>query len=102
MHWAAIVFGWPAALSSIVLSTVGLVIRWPMFVAVGAVVGLPFMFYLFMTPRFWLVALTAAPCHLCAALALARGRVILAWLLFLPAPLLTWYVAAAVSGVAYP
>jgi len=95
---AAIVFGWPAALTSILLSGAGLVFRRPAFVWVGAIVGLPFMFYLFLTPRFWLLAAVAAPCHFAAALALARRSALLAWLFFIPTPSVATYVAAAIAG----
>lgn len=95
MHWAAIVFGWPAAFTAVLVSTAGLVVRFPALVAVGAVVGFPFMYYLFATPRFWQAAAIAAPCHFAAAMALAIQRPLLAWALFAPTPALTWYVAIA-------
>jgi len=96
MHWAAIVFGWPAAFTAVALSAVGLVIRRPALVWAGAGVGLPFMLYLLGAPRFWFLPAAAAPCHFAAASALARGSARLAWLLFLPTPLLTGYVLAVV------
>jgi hypothetical protein len=99
MHWAAIVFGWPGALSSIALSIIGLLLRRPVLVVMGAVVGLPFMLYLFATPRFWAFAAIAAQCHLGAGVALWKGRALVAWLLFIPTPLLTSYVAAVVIGL---
>lgn len=98
MHWSAIVFGWPAAVTSIVLSTFGLLLRRPLLVWIGAFVGLPFMLYLFGTPRFWLFAAVAAPCHFSAARAAARHSRLLAWLLFVPTPVVTWYAAAAIGG----
>ena len=97
MHWAAIVFGWPGAITSIAVSTVGLLVQRVVLVVIGALVGLPFMFYLFATPRFWLLAVVAAPCHFAAAAAVARRWKLLAWLLFVPTPLVTWYVAAAMT-----
>jgi hypothetical protein len=96
MHWAAIVFGWPAAFTSVVLSCSGLAIDRAAYVWAGAFVGLPFMFYLFLTPGFWMFATMAALCHFGAAVALARRSRVLAWMLFLPTPLLMWYVATAV------
>ena len=98
MHWAAIVFGWPGALSSIALSTIGLLLRRPVLVVAGAVVGLPFMFYLFATPRFSAFAAVVALFHLGAGVALWKRRTLVAWLLFIPTPLLTSYVAALVIG----
>lgn len=98
MHWAAIVLGWPAALTSILVSGVGLVLRRAVFVWVGALAGLPFMLYLVGTPRFSPLAAIAVLCHFAAAVALARRSTLLAWLPFLPTPALTWYVAAAIAG----
>ena len=98
MHWAATVFGWPGALTSIALSAFGLFIRRGSLVWVGAFVGLPFMFYLFLTPRFWWLAAIAAPCHFGAAATTTRRPRWLGWLLFLPTPVVTWYVAAALSA----
>ncbi len=98
MRWLVpIVFGWPAAYASIALSSVGLVLRRPAVVWLGAFVGLPFMFYLFLTPRFGPLALLAALCHFVAAVVLRRST-LLAWLLFIPTPLVTWYLAAAIAA----
>jgi hypothetical protein len=96
MHWAAIVFGWPAAFTAIIVSTAGLVLRLPALVSVGAVVGFPFMYYLYATPRFWPFAAVAVPCHFAAAVFLIRHPRV-AWVLFLPTPLLTWCVAAVIT-----
>jgi len=133
MHWAAIVFGWPAALTALALSASGLALRRPALVWAGAIVGLPFMLYLMGAPRFWFLPAIAAPCHFAAAAVLGRaGRPrghapltegspfdpstslaslavprarrapllraeLVAWLLFLPTPLLTAYVAVVVA-----
>ena len=96
MLWPAIVFGWPAAFSSIAITAVGLIGRRPWLVAVGAAVGGPFMFYLFGTPRFGVFAAFAWVCHLGAATALWRTRTRVAWLLFAPTVALTFYVALLV------
>jgi hypothetical protein len=98
MHWAAIVFGWPTVLASIASSAVGLVLRRPLLVWLGAVAALPFMFYLLLTPRFWMVAALAVPTHFGSALAVARRWPRLAWLLFIPTPAAATYVAAAIAG----
>ncbi len=96
MHWAAIIFGWPAASTAIGASAAGLLLRWPVLVLIGALVGLPFMYYLFATPRFWMFAALASLCHFAAVAAVAR-RPPLAGALFLPTPLLTWWVAAMIT-----
>ena len=69
-----------------------------MLVVLGAAAGLPFMFYLFGTPRFWPFAASAVPMHLAAAAALWQRLGPVAWLLFIPTPLLTGYVGAVVAG----
>jgi hypothetical protein len=97
MNWVPIVFGWPAALTSMVVSAVGLTLRRPAIVWLGALVGLPFMFYLFLTPLFGPLAAAAALCHFGAAVALRRSTV-LAWLLFVPTPLVTLSAAVALAA----
>lgn len=98
MHWAAIVFGWPAALTSIAVSGAGLLSQRAALVWIGAIIGLPFMYYLLGTPRFWPAAAAAVLTHFAAAVAVGLRWRLLAWLLFLPAPLLTSYVAAALTA----
>ncbi len=97
MHWAAIVFGWPGALAAVAMSAGGLLIKRPALVWAGASLGLPFMVYLAGAPRFWFVPAVAVPCHFAAAVALGRRFTGLAWLLFMPTPLLTFYVATVVA-----
>ena len=94
MNLAAIVFGWPLILVSILLSLTGLTLRRSLLIWCGAVLALPFMLYVIATPRFWPLAALAAPSHLLAALAAERRRWGVAWLLFVLTP-------AAVAGVAY-
>jgi hypothetical protein len=63
---ASIVFGWPAATLSLVVTLVGLVTgsRWLLLSA--AVMGLPFFAYLELTPRF-------AGCSICSLLQFASA-----------------------------
>lgn len=84
MHWAAIVFGWPAVLTSIAVTILGLTAKRAALVVAGAVIALPFMFYLFASPRFTWIAVPVAVMHFASAYALHRGRVLLAWGGFLP------------------
>ena len=98
MHWVAMVFGWPGAITAIALSSVGLLLRRSALVWLGALIGLPFMLYIFGSPRFWWLAAVAAPCHIGAAAVASRRNLVLAWLLFLPTPVVTWYLAAAISA----
>jgi hypothetical protein len=98
MHLAAMMFGWPGAITAIALSGMGLLVRRAILVWVGAFVALPFMVYMFGTPRFWWLAAVAAPCHFGAAAAASRRYMLLGWVLFLPTPAVTWYIAAAISS----
>ena len=95
MHWAAVLFGWPAAITSVLASTAGLALRRPLLVWLGLLVGFPFMVYLLLTPRLWLFAAVALPCHVGAA-GLARRSPAVAWLLFLPTVLATVSTAVLV------
>jgi hypothetical protein len=78
------IFGWPAVITSVVLTVAGISTkRWSLVVA-GAVVGSPFLLYLFLTPRFQLVALPVAALHFAAAAAIARNHQLAAVVLFAP------------------
>ena len=73
MPLVAVVLGCPAVITSILLTLAGIAAsRWRL-VLTGAAVGSPFLFYLFLTPRFRLVALPVALLHFGAAQAIARG-----------------------------
>jgi hypothetical protein len=50
MRWAAIVFGWPAAIMSILLGVLGVTVRRWTWVVGGALAGSPFLLYLSLTP----------------------------------------------------
>ncbi len=50
--WPAIVFGWPAILASITLSTIGIVRKRPNWLVVAVIVALPFSLYLAGSPAF--------------------------------------------------
>ena len=98
MPWAAVVFGWPAAIVSILLGALGLMSgRWTWVVA-GALVGSPFLLYLSLTPRFGWVAMLVAASYVGAAVAAYRQRRRQAWLLFAPMLMLVAYVASVVGA----
>ena len=80
------VFGWPLALSAIVLSTFGLLrVDWRL-VALGATLGAPSMFFVsLLIPLFAVIAIAVVTAHWLAALALRRDSIVTAWLLFAPA-----------------
>ena len=96
MPLVAVVFGWPAVITSILLTLTGIAIsRWHLVMG-GAAVGSPFLFYLFLTPRFRLVALPVALLHFGAAQAVARGHRVAALALVAPFVALAVVVAALV------
>ena len=77
MPFVAVIFGWPAVIVSVLLTLAGIgATRWG-FVLAGAVLGTPFLLYLFLTPRFQWVALLVAVLYFASAGAVAhRGRAI--------------------------
>lgn len=93
MSWVPVIFGWPGALTSILLSAVGLVLKRPALVLAGAVVGLPFMFYVSGLPGTELLGILASASHFGAAAAMWRRRRLAASLLFVPTPTVTSYIA---------
>ena len=98
MPVVAVVFGWPAVISSILLTLAGIAAaRWQVVLG-GAAVGSPFLFYLLLTPRFRLVALPVALLHFGAALAVARGRRVAAFALVAPFVAMAAIVAALVRA----
>lgn len=64
----------------------------------GVVVGLPFLFYLLLTPRFGPLAVLIAVSYAGAVAATYRRRAGLAGLLFAPMLVLVVYVALVVAG----
>jgi len=92
MTFIEIIFGWPAVFTSIVITTAGITVRPWMVALIGAIIAAPFMFYLFGTPRFMLVAVPAAVAHFAAAYALHRGSRLFALVLFAPFVALAAYV----------
>ena len=97
MTWAAIVFGWPAAIMSILLGAGGIMReRWK-WGAAGALVGSPFLLYLSLTPRFGWVAMLVTGSYAGAVVAVYRRRTRAASLLFAPMPMLVGYVAWVVA-----
>jgi hypothetical protein len=69
---------------SLVLSSIGLVKRKVVLVALGALFLLLFVWYLDGTPRFNGYALILPLFHFGAAIALKKGKIRLAWILLMP------------------
>lgn len=71
--WPAIVMGWPAIVASLVLLGLGIATRRRLITLVGALVALPFLLYLFGTPRFQYWAPVLALLNFAAAASVGRG-----------------------------
>lgn len=84
-------------IASIAVTILGLAIRRAALVVAGAAVALPFMFYLFASPRFTWMAVPVAAMHFGSAYAVRRGRVLLAWCGFLPFVIAAALVARALA-----
>jgi hypothetical protein len=79
------VFGWPAILLSITMTASAIAARRPGLALVGAVLGLPPIWYLFAAaPRYRLFVLGIAGCYLSVGYALRLGHRWLAIMLVVP------------------
>jgi hypothetical protein len=91
-----ILFGWPAVIASLAVSTAGLLWKRPVLLLLGALLAAPFAYYLFGTPRFRYLGPLLPLFQVVAAYALHRKLTWLAWLYLLPlaaaAALLAWTV----------
>jgi hypothetical protein len=102
MSWVQVVFGWPAVIVSVLTTLAGLLWASWRIVVTGAVVALPFMLYMFGTPRFMLVAPLIVASHFGAAYAVSRGERAVGFILFLPftgfVGFVAWLVLAQPAG----
>jgi hypothetical protein len=84
-------FGWPAVVAGMILTAAGILSRRPLIVLGGAILVVPFAFYLAATPRFRLLGPLLWLFLPAAAFLLSRGMTRLAWLFLLPfTMLLAW------------
>ena len=88
-----IIFGWPAIISSILLSIAGLWLKKPVLLVVAGIVCIPFTYYLsaFRTPAVILPLFQFG-----SALAISRQKNGIAWLLVAPIILIAAMLAHAV------
>ena len=102
LQWPVMVFGWPAVLLSLSLSKVGIVRSKPVLLLAGAMVLVPFSFYLSANPyTFWALFLPLLP--LAASLGVARGYRKLSWfLLSLAVAILIWLAIVVVGSHSGP
>jgi len=89
----AVIFGWPAVIASIALALAGAATTRTKMVLAGAMVACPFLFYLFLTPRFRWVAPPVAVLLFLSARAAARRRRGTALVLVAPYVALAMFVA---------
>lgn len=97
MSWAQILVGWPAILGSLLVSSLGIILRRPMLLIIGSVLITGFaLLYLRGWPMFRTVAYLLPLLHLVGALAVQRKMGWLAWLCLLPHALVAMFLGAAV------
>ena len=95
--WLVIIFlGWSSIISSLVISIIGVIANRGSFVLVGAILAIPFSWYIAMTPLFGYWGFMF-PVTLAGAAIASRQRVNwLAWILLLPYTVLVVWMAATV------
>ena len=98
MPIVAVIFGWPAVIASVALALVGIATTRTKKVLAGAIVACPFLFYLFLTPRFRWVAPSAGVLLFLAVRATARRQRGKALLLVAPYVGLAVFVAYLVGS----
>jgi hypothetical protein len=69
-----VMLGWPAVLASIALVFVGIALRRARVAVVGGVLGVPYLLYLFGSPRVGWLSLAVGAVYLGSSLAVARSR----------------------------
>jgi ABC-type proline/glycine betaine transport system permease subunit len=84
MSLVEVVFGWPAIIAALALLGLGIATRRWRVVLVGCLVDLPFLVYLFATPRFRYLAPVLLLLNFGSAVAIGRGYRWLASLMLLP------------------
>lgn len=96
MHWAAVVFGWPFVIVSIVAFAVALFQRSQRLMLLGAIFASPFCLYLSGSPRFGWLGATALLMNFLAVWAQARSRTVIAATLVVPFVVLVMVLAVGV------
>jgi hypothetical protein len=88
-----IVFGWPAIITSILLSIAGVWLKKPAFLVTAGIVGIPFTYYL---SGYHLAAVSLPLFQFVSADAVRRQKNLLAWLLIVPMIVIALVLAYAV------
>ena len=94
----AVLLGWPAVIVSILLVAVGIVRGQAQVALPGAILGCPFLLYLFASPRVGWVSLLAGVLYLGSSRAVAQSRRGLAIAMATPFVVLIGFVAWAVTN----
>jgi hypothetical protein len=93
----SILMGWPAIAASILIVALGLLSKRPWVVIAGALLGVPFFFYLAATPRFRGAALVPVVLQAIAGVSFVRRKPAVAAALCAPAVLFASYVLVVVQ-----
>ena len=89
-----IIFGWPAIITSILLSIAGVLLKRPIWLVIAGFIGMPFAAYLTAASR--LPGLLLPFFQFGAAYAVKRQKTVLAWLLVAPIIILAVMLASVV------
>jgi hypothetical protein len=91
--FVAMLFGWPAVVLSLALTLTGVAGgRWRVALA-GTLIGIPFLLYLFGSPRIGWRSVVVGVLYLGSAQAVARSRLALAFAMVMPFVLLASFIA---------
>jgi len=91
-----IVFGWPAIITSLLVSLTGLLSRKPILILIGGVIVIPFCWYLSGYPTIRSAAFLLPIFQFTAGFAIAKKKIYLAWFLFMPLAIVVFLMAIAV------
>lgn len=91
-----IIFGWPFITMSLLVSVIGLVTRRYQYLFIGAIFLIPFSFYLGGYPFIRGFAFVLPLCQVGSAFAIRMQKMMIAWLLLLPALLASVWLAVTV------
>lgn len=92
----AVVFGWPAVIVSIGLVIAGIRSGRSRVTLIGALLGCPFLLFLFASPRIGLLAVIVGLLYVASSQAVAQSRRVLAFAMAVPFILLAGFVVKLV------
>jgi hypothetical protein len=91
-----IIFGWPFIILSLLVSVTGLITKHYWLLLIGAVLSIPFSYYLSGAPGFRNIVFVLPLFQVGAVFAVRAKKMFMAWLLLLPVILVIGWVAYAV------